>query len=199
MSLIGNWLFPRKPGWLSLRQVHLTASLDYVAIHADCPLFGGIHRQGDWYKNLTFIWSCHLLNAKTGKKSRWSAYAANWDYARRAVLLLLSHTRRLSDRTPVNASVAHSGRSSICILFSRLNQPSCTQPCFIFFHVCKSGTIDYKAVWDLSEGRLSSNVCCVSCDLLYSYLFCDSRVKAMEVEECPMDTYTRDGGLGQAD
>ena len=145
-----------------MRQVHLTASLDYVAIHADCPLFGGIHRQGDWYKNLTFICPCHLLNAKTGKKSRWSAYAANWDYARRAVLLPLSHTRRLSDRTPVNASVAHSGRSSICILFSRLNQPSCTQPCFIFFYVRKSGTIDYEAVWDLSEGRLSSNVCYAS-------------------------------------
>ena len=143
-----------------MRQVHLTASLDYIAIHADCPLFGGIHRQGDWYKNLTFICPCHLLNAKTGKKSRWSAYAANWDYARRAVLLPLSHTRRLSDRTPVNASVAHSSRSSICILFSRLNQLSCTQPCFIFFYVRKSGTIDYKAVWDLSEGRLSSNVCC---------------------------------------
>ena len=143
-----------------MRQVHLTASLDYIAIHADCPLFGGIHRQGDWYKNLTFICPCHLLNAKTGKKSRWSAYAANWDYARRAVLLPLSHTRRLSDRTPVNTSVAHSGRSSICILFSRLNQPSCTQPCFIFFYVRKSGTIDYKAVQDLSEGRLSSNVCC---------------------------------------
>ena len=143
-----------------MRQVHLTASLDYIAIHADCPLFGGIHRQGDWYKNLTFICPCHLLNAKTGKKSRWSAYAANWDYARRAVLLPLSHTRRLSDRTPVNASVAHSGRSSICILFSRLNQLSCTQPCVTLFHVCKSGTIDYEAVWDLSEGRLSSNVCC---------------------------------------
>ena len=143
-----------------MRQVHLTASLDNVAIHADCPLFGSIHRQGDWYKNLTFICSGHLLNAKTGKKIRWSAYAANRDYARRAVLLPLSHTRRLSDRTPVNASVAHSGRSSICILFSRLNQPSCTQPCVTFFHVCKSGTIDYKAVWDLSEGRLSSNVCC---------------------------------------
>ena len=143
-----------------MRQVHLTASLDYVAIHADCPLFGGIHRQGDWYKNLTFICPCHLLNAKTGKKSRWSAYAANRDYARRAVLLPLSHTRRPSDRTPVNTSVAHSGRSSICILFSCLNQPSCTQPCFIFFHVCKSGTIDYKAVWDLSKGQLSSNVCC---------------------------------------
>ena len=143
MSLIGNWLFPRKP-----------------AIHADCLLFGGIHRQGDWYKNLTFICPCHLLNAKTGKKSRWSAYAANWDYARRAVLLPLSHTRRLSDRTPVNASVTHSGSSSICILFSRLNQLSCTRPCVIFFHVCKSGTIDYKAVWDLSEGRLSSNICC---------------------------------------
>ena len=143
-----------------MRQVHLTASLDNVAIHADCPLFGGIHQQGDWYKNLTFICPCHLLNAKTGKKSRWSAYAANRDYARRAVLLPLSHTRRLSDRTPVNTSVAHSGRSSICILFSCLNQPSCTQPCVTFFHVCKSGTIDYKAVWDLSEGRLSSNVCC---------------------------------------
>ena len=161
MSLIGNWLFPRKPGWLSLRQVHLTASLDYVAIHADCPVFGGVHRQGDWYKDLTFICSGHLLNAQTGKKSRWSAYAANRDYARRAVLLPLSHTRRPSDRTPVNTSVTHSGRSSICILFSCLNQPSCTQPCFIFFHVRKSGTIDYKAVWDLSEGRLSSNVCCV--------------------------------------
>ena len=145
--------------------MHLTASLDYVAIHADCPLFGGIHRQGDWYKNLTFICPCHLLNAKTGKKIRWSAYAANQDYARRAVLLPVSHTRRLSDRTPVDASVAHSGRSSICILFSRLNQPSCTQPCFIFFHVCKSGTIDYKAVWDLSKGRLSSNVCCVSVEV----------------------------------
>ena len=141
--------------------MHLTASLDYIAIHADCPLFGSVHRQGDWYKDLTFVCSGHLLNAKTGKKIRWSAYAANRDYARRAVLLPVSHTRRLSDRTPVDASVAHSGRSSICILFSRLNQPSCTQPCFIFFHVCKSGTIDYKAVWDLSKGRLSSNVCCV--------------------------------------
>ena len=162
MSWIENWLFPRKPGWLSLRQVHLTASLDYIAIHADCPLFGSVHRQGDWYKDLTFVCSGHLLNAKTGKKIRWSAYAANRDYARRAVLLPVSHTRRLSGRTPVDASVAHSGRSSICILFSRLNQPSCTQPCFIFFYVRKSGTIDYKAVWDLSEGRLSSNVCCVS-------------------------------------
>ena len=160
MSLIGNWLFPRKPDWLSLRQVHLTASLDNVAIHPDCPLFGGVHRQGDWYKDLTFICSGPLLNAKTGKKIRWSAYTASRNYSRRSVLLPLSHTRRGSDRTPVNASVTHSGSSSICSLFSRLNQPSCTQPCVTFFHVRKSGTIDYKAVWDLSEGRLSSNVCC---------------------------------------
>ena len=145
-----------------MRQVHLTASLDYVAIHADCLLFGGVHRQGDWYKDLTFICSGHLLNAKTGKKIGWSAYTASRNYSRRAVLLPLSHTRRRSDRTPVDASVTHSGSSSICILFSRLNQLSCTRPCVIFFHVCKSGTIDYKAVWDLSEGRLSSNVCCVS-------------------------------------